>query len=118
MEASAKDGEGAGRGPCGLRNSELGPRPHDVLFAFKKDFIQFLSAIKRTAPWTTVVEVTMRSIGSECVSFVDVHDPQSHLVTWLVFERNIWNQYAYVPLFHIFSCNTVPEMDARIEWHP
>ena len=35
MEASAKDGEGAGRGPCGLRNSELGPRPHDVLFAFK-----------------------------------------------------------------------------------
>jgi len=25
MEASAKDGEGAGRGPCGLRNSELGP---------------------------------------------------------------------------------------------
>ena len=35
MEASAKDGEGAGRGPCGLRNSELSPRPHDVLFAFK-----------------------------------------------------------------------------------
>ena len=32
MKASAKDGEGAGRGPCGLRNSELGPRPHDVLF--------------------------------------------------------------------------------------
>ena len=28
IEASAKDGEGAGRGPCGLRNSELGPRPH------------------------------------------------------------------------------------------
>ena len=25
--ASAKDGEGAGRGPCGLRNSELGPLP-------------------------------------------------------------------------------------------
>jgi hypothetical protein len=25
MEASAKDGEGAGRGQCGLRNSELGP---------------------------------------------------------------------------------------------
>ena len=38
MEASAKDGEGAGRGPCGLRNSELGPRPHDVHLAFKKDF--------------------------------------------------------------------------------
>ena len=37
MVASAKDGEGAGRGPCGLRNSELGPRPHDVLFAFKKN---------------------------------------------------------------------------------
>ena len=63
MEASAKDGEGAGRGPCGLRkslqgecrdglhadrhdrtvatdaagvNSELGPRPHDVLIALKK----------------------------------------------------------------------------------
>ena len=34
--ASAKDGEGAGRGPCGLRNSELGPRPHDVLLAFFK----------------------------------------------------------------------------------
>ena len=32
MEASAKDGEGAGRGPCGLRNSELGPLLHDVLF--------------------------------------------------------------------------------------
>ena len=31
MEASAKDGEGAGRGPCGLRNSELGPRPRNVL---------------------------------------------------------------------------------------
>ena len=30
MEASAKDGEGAGRGPCGLRNSELGPRPHNA----------------------------------------------------------------------------------------
>ena len=30
IRASAKDGEGAGRGPCGLRNSELGPRPHDV----------------------------------------------------------------------------------------
>ena len=29
MGASAKDGEGAGRGPCGLRNSELGPRPQD-----------------------------------------------------------------------------------------
>ena len=28
MEASAKEGEGAGRGPCGLRNSELGPLPH------------------------------------------------------------------------------------------
>jgi len=26
--ASAKEGEGAGRGPCGLRNSELGPLPH------------------------------------------------------------------------------------------
>jgi len=39
MEASAKDGEGAGRGPCGLRNSELGPRPHDVLFAFKKQTV-------------------------------------------------------------------------------
>ena len=26
-KASAKDGEGAGRGPCGLRNSELGPLP-------------------------------------------------------------------------------------------
>ena len=38
MEASAKDGKGAGRGPCGLRNSELGPRPHDVHFAFKKIF--------------------------------------------------------------------------------
>ena len=74
MEASAKDGEGAGRGPCGLRNSELGPRPHDVLFAFKKDFIQFLSAIKRTAPWTIVIEVTVWSVGSECISFVDVHD--------------------------------------------
>ena len=37
MEASAKDGEGAGRGPCGLRNSELGPRPHDVLFAFTNE---------------------------------------------------------------------------------
>ena len=36
MEASAKDGEGAGRGPCGLRNSELGPRPHNVLFASKR----------------------------------------------------------------------------------
>ena len=53
MEASAKDGEGAGRGPCGLRNSELGPRPHDVLFAFKKQtvsnpkysFMDFLSMI-------------------------------------------------------------------------
>ena len=31
IKASAKDGVGAGRGPCGLRNSELGPRPHDVL---------------------------------------------------------------------------------------
>ena len=31
MEASAKDGEGAGRGPCGLRNSELGPRPQAAL---------------------------------------------------------------------------------------
>jgi len=30
-EALAKDGEGAGRGPCGLRNSELGPRPHEDL---------------------------------------------------------------------------------------
>ena len=74
MEASAKDGEGAGRGPCGLRNSELGPRPHDVLFAFKKDFIQFLSAIKRTAPWAIVIEVTVRAISSERVSFVDIHD--------------------------------------------
>ncbi len=35
MEASAKDGEGAGRGPCGLRNSELGPRPHDLFIAIK-----------------------------------------------------------------------------------
>ena len=33
MEASAKDGEGAGRGPCGLRNSELGSRPHDLFIA-------------------------------------------------------------------------------------
>ena len=29
MEASAKEGEGAGRGPCGLRNSELGPLAHN-----------------------------------------------------------------------------------------
>lgn len=29
-KASAKDGEGAGRGPCGLRNSELGPLPHYI----------------------------------------------------------------------------------------
>ena len=35
MEASAKDGVGAGRGPCGLRNSELGPRPHDLFIAIK-----------------------------------------------------------------------------------
>ena len=27
-KASANGGEGAGRGPCGLRNSELGPLPH------------------------------------------------------------------------------------------
>ena len=33
-KASAKDGEGAGRGPCGLRNSELGPLPQGVLFRF------------------------------------------------------------------------------------
>ena len=32
-KASAKDGEGAGRGPCGLRNFELGPRPHAFTFA-------------------------------------------------------------------------------------
>jgi hypothetical protein len=32
--ALAKDGEGAGRGPCGLRNSELGPRPHQKKFFF------------------------------------------------------------------------------------
>ena len=38
MEASAKDGVGAGRGPCGLRNSELGPRPHEVLLASKRTF--------------------------------------------------------------------------------
>jgi hypothetical protein len=34
MEASAKDGEGAGRGPCGLRNSELGPLPHEFLVKY------------------------------------------------------------------------------------
>ena len=28
-KASAKDGKGAGRGPCGLRNSELGPLPQN-----------------------------------------------------------------------------------------
>ena len=38
MEASAKDGVGAGRGPCGLRNSELGPRPHNVIIALKNGF--------------------------------------------------------------------------------
>ena len=32
-EASAKEGEGAGRGPCGLRNSELGPLPQKNEFA-------------------------------------------------------------------------------------
>ena len=39
MEASAKDGEGAGRGPCGLRNSELGPRPqkHSLLNYYYKN---------------------------------------------------------------------------------
>ncbi len=36
-KASAKDGVGAGRGPCGLRNSELGPLPHDFSkFALEK----------------------------------------------------------------------------------
>jgi len=35
IKASAKDGEGAGRGPCGLRNSELGPRPHDNLLKLR-----------------------------------------------------------------------------------
>ena len=44
-KASAKDGEGAGRGPCGLRNSELGPRPHDVLFHIKKN--DFYNKIKK-----------------------------------------------------------------------
>ena len=38
-KALAKDGEGAGRGPCGLRNSELGPRPRDVHFYFSKRII-------------------------------------------------------------------------------
>ena len=33
-KALAKDGEGAGRGPCGLRNSELGPRPHNFFLDF------------------------------------------------------------------------------------
>ena len=33
LAASAREGEGAGRGPGGLRNSELGPLPH-----YKKDF--------------------------------------------------------------------------------
>ena len=28
LAASAREGEGAGRGPGGLRNSELGPLPH------------------------------------------------------------------------------------------
>ena len=44
MEASAKDGEGAGRGPCGLRNSELGSRPHDVLLTLKNALL----AVSRT----------------------------------------------------------------------
>ena len=38
IEASAKDGEGAGRGPCGLRNSELGPLPQDVCSLKKRNF--------------------------------------------------------------------------------
>ena len=38
IKASAKEGEGAGRGPCGLRNSELGPRPHDVHSDLIKNF--------------------------------------------------------------------------------
>ena len=40
MKASAKDGEGAGRGPCGLRNSELGPRPRNVLYCFYEIIIR------------------------------------------------------------------------------
>ena len=34
--ASAKDGVGAGRGPCGLRNSELGPLPAAVYTSISK----------------------------------------------------------------------------------
>ena len=52
-KASAKDGEGAGRGPCGLRNSELGPRPHEVLLKnlftindFLKKYIDFIHNLK------------------------------------------------------------------------
>jgi hypothetical protein len=39
------DGVGAGWGPCGLRNSELGPRPHDILFHIKKN--DFYNKIKK-----------------------------------------------------------------------
>ena len=53
-----------------------GPARMMCSLLLKKNFIQFLSAIKRTVPWTIVIEVTVWSIGSECVSFVDVHDTE------------------------------------------
>ena len=39
-EASAKEGEGAGRGPCGLRNSELGPLPQKNEFALNNRLLR------------------------------------------------------------------------------
>ena len=43
-KASAKEREGAGREPCGLRNSELGSLPHKKNHIFIKEiFFQFFS---------------------------------------------------------------------------
>jgi hypothetical protein len=45
MEASAREGEGAGRGPGGLRNSEQGPLPHSLKQNFQKTKQFFFSGL-------------------------------------------------------------------------
>ena len=49
-KASAKEGEGAGRGPCGLRNSELGPLLHKRFIFFDKKFNIFYICGRKTDP--------------------------------------------------------------------
>ena len=49
----------------------------------------YLPAIMRVSPRAIVIDITVRTVSSECISLVDVHNSECYFVIRLVFKSDV-----------------------------